>query len=137
MMILTMIRRRRPDRNTSPVEGTSHPPMTCGFAVGISKDWKKSRALVGRRWPRMLGTAGRGVQLPPRAALGCPFASPTWVLPPLPVLVLTESLPAEKPLCASRPAAHQETALAQRPHLLLLVHHSCLLQLWAQADKKR
>lgn len=91
--------RGRPDRNTSPVESISHPPITYGFAVGISKEWKKSRALVGRRWPWVLGTTGRGVQLPPSAALGCHFDVPTWVLPPLPVLVLTESHPAEIPLC--------------------------------------
>lgn len=101
MMTREKLWRGRPNRNTSSVESISHPPMTHDFIAGISKDWKKGRALVGRRWPWpwRLGKARRGVHLPPRAALGCCSDIPIWVLPALPALALAGSHPAEIPLC--------------------------------------
>lgn len=96
------------------------------FVVAIPKDWKKGRALVGRRWPWMLGTAGRGVQLPPSAALGCPSDIPSCLLCQCLCSLGATLL---KSLCAPTAAAQQETALGQRLHLSLLMHHSCLLQL--------
>lgn len=107
-------------------------PRATASVEGMSEGWEKCSTPVGMRWPWswQLGKSGKSVQLPSTASPGCHLISPSVWCHLCQGLHSLTTITWKSP-CAPRPAAGQQTALAWRPHPLLLITRA--LQLTALA----